>query len=70
MVLRFVANARLAQTQPALVLRPAVHHWRTAEFHRSREILQSLEPFKDECKRAVAALLQSVPRDDGHSESR
>ena len=59
MVLRFVAATRLAQTRPALVLRPAVHRWRTTEFHRSREILGSLEPFKDECKRAISALLRS-----------
>ena len=69
MVLSFVAVARLAQTCPALVLRPAVRHWHTTEFHRSQEILGALEPFKDECKRAISTLFRSPRPHDGQSES-
>lgn len=60
--LRFVAAAQLARTAPALLLRPTVHPWRTTEFHRSREILAALEPFKDDCKRAIATMIENRGR--------
>jgi NTE family protein len=62
MMSRFIATSRLAQYPPAVVLRPAVGKFRATEFHRARQILRELAPFKDVVKRTLDRLLDADAR--------
>ena len=55
----FVAATRLAETPATVVLRPKLGAFRPPDFHRAREILESLAGFKDEAKRQIEAGLEA-----------
>jgi NTE family protein len=59
MMSRFIAARRLEERPAAIVLRPAVGSYRSTEFHRAKEILAELAPFKDMVKRAIDGVLEA-----------
>jgi NTE family protein len=59
MMSRFIAARRLEERPAAIVLRPTVGSYRSTEFHRAKQILADLEPFKDVVKRAIDGVLDT-----------
>ncbi len=61
LLMQSITSAKLAVNSPDLLFRPDTNKYRVLDFLHAEQILEDLQPFKDEVKRAFAKLLD-VPR--------